>query len=279
MATKQWTPKTRDELKKLVDGGISLGDIEVIFITDMSELFKDSTRTDFSGIEEWNVGNVTNMNAMFRNAKHFNANINSWNVSRVTQMESMFEGAESFNQPLDKWDTSNVKDMSHMFKNAKAFNQNINSWNVSKVGNIHSMFYGAESFNQSIDDWKLGDFLKIPDKMQLYNWDTPTKNFYISLEKRAWEIQINLNLFANSPFASNPPKWYKKELEWFVKRYEEREKEIEEIYQNIARFQKENAEYDKKEEAKQETKDTIIGLIILAALGYGIYRFIKWLFF
>ena len=52
-------PVTNDELKILVqDESIYLGDIDVSLITDMSSLFYDSKRKDFSGIEAWDVSNV-----------------------------------------------------------------------------------------------------------------------------------------------------------------------------------------------------------------------------
>ncbi|WP_236847978.1 hypothetical protein [Campylobacter devanensis] len=46
-----YKPETRDELKELVDDlSINLGDIDTSLITDMSLLFEDTYRTDFSGI-------------------------------------------------------------------------------------------------------------------------------------------------------------------------------------------------------------------------------------
>ncbi|WP_415579713.1 BspA family leucine-rich repeat surface protein [Helicobacter labetoulli] len=43
----------------------------------MGGLFYNSTRRDFSGIESWNVSNVTHMNSMFKGAKFFNADISN----------------------------------------------------------------------------------------------------------------------------------------------------------------------------------------------------------
>ena len=59
-------PKTKSELKALVENPkVNLGEIDTRLITDMSELFRESSRKDFSGIETWNVSNVTNMSYMF----------------------------------------------------------------------------------------------------------------------------------------------------------------------------------------------------------------------
>jgi len=74
-------------------------------ITTLNGLFENSWRTNeqFSGIENWDVSNVTNMSGMFWAAKSFNKPIGNWDVSNVTDMEGMFERAESFNQPLDNF--------------------------------------------------------------------------------------------------------------------------------------------------------------------------------
>ena len=94
-------PKTRDELKELVDQLIKergndadLNDIDTSEITDMSELFYDS---NFNGdISNWNVSNVEYMIDMFEESK-FNGDISNWNVSNVENMSYMF-----FGSPLEK---------------------------------------------------------------------------------------------------------------------------------------------------------------------------------
>ena len=67
----KFTPKDKSQLIKLINKEyISLEDIDVSNITDMSRLFLASSRKDFSGIENWNVSNVVNMYAMFKGAKY-----------------------------------------------------------------------------------------------------------------------------------------------------------------------------------------------------------------
>ncbi|WP_300370084.1 BspA family leucine-rich repeat surface protein, partial [Brachyspira sp.] len=116
MSEKQFKPKTKEELKKLVeDENINLGSIDTSLITDMSELFLNSRRKDFSGIETWDVSNVKNMSSMFKECKKFNQPLNNWNTSNVKNMSSMFKECSEFNQPLNNWDTSNVTNMRNMF--------------------------------------------------------------------------------------------------------------------------------------------------------------------
>ena len=90
-------PKTNSELKALVDDSkVNLGEIDTSLITDMSELFVDSTRIDFSGIETWNVSNVLDMSCMFYGAKSFNQPLDNWDVSNVRDMRFMFDGVKNF---------------------------------------------------------------------------------------------------------------------------------------------------------------------------------------
>ncbi|ECP7578008.1 BspA family leucine-rich repeat surface protein, partial [Campylobacter jejuni] len=72
----KFTPKTKEELQALVeDEAIHLGDIDTSKITDMSCLFRNSTREDFSGIETWNTSNVKTMAGMFWGCESFNQDI------------------------------------------------------------------------------------------------------------------------------------------------------------------------------------------------------------
>ena len=106
----KYIPNTKVELEKLVnDLSINLGDIDTSKITDMSWLFHNTPRTDFSGIEKWDVSNVTNMDSMFARAISFNQDISKWNVSNVRDMSFMFFGAESFNADISKWDVSSIE--------------------------------------------------------------------------------------------------------------------------------------------------------------------------
>lgn len=52
----KYHPETKQELQKLVDDPkVNLGEIDTSKITNMDFLFALSSRSDFSGIENWNV--------------------------------------------------------------------------------------------------------------------------------------------------------------------------------------------------------------------------------
>ena len=134
MAAKKYHPSNKEELEELViNPEICLGDIDTSLITDMSGLFEDCGREDFSGIELWNTSQVTNMSSMFFGAEFFNAPIGCWDVSGVKNMDAMFAEAPAFNQPLNMWNTSRVTSMRCMFNLAENFNQPLDNWNTAQV--------------------------------------------------------------------------------------------------------------------------------------------------
>ena len=204
----KYKPQTKEELKKLVeDESIYLGDIDTSLITDMSNLFHESLRKDFKGIEKWDTSNVKDMHNMFTDAVYFNHNIekwnvskvenmgamflrcldfnqplNDWNVSNVKDMGAMFAGAESFNMPLNKWNTCNVFDMRAIFNMALNLNQDLNNWDTSKVENMNGMFYDTKNFNQPLNNWKVN---KVIDMSEMFS--KSGFQYYDSLDD--WNIE------------------------------------------------------------------------------------------
>ncbi|MGV8171150.1 MAG: BspA family leucine-rich repeat surface protein [Candidatus Woesearchaeota archaeon] len=123
-------------------------------MTNLAYAFAEcSNLTMVPGMDEWDVSNITTIEAMFYGADVFNQSLNSWNTDKVTNMGYVFTGASSFNQPLSNWNTSSVTAMTGMFYDCISFNQNISSWDVSQVGTFSQMFVNAESFNQPIGTW------------------------------------------------------------------------------------------------------------------------------
>lgn len=118
-----YIPQTKEELQKLIkDNNINLGDIQTHLITDMSSLFSGSKRLDFSGIESWDVSNVTDMSSMFNKCISFNQPLDDWNVENVIDMSFMFSGCCDFNRSLEKWGwkVSKVEFESYMFEGCRS---------------------------------------------------------------------------------------------------------------------------------------------------------------
>ena len=116
-------------------------------------MFTGCTNFNHPNISKWNVGNVTDMTAMFSHCSAFNQPLNAWNVSNATTMNTMFAECVNFNQPLNNWNTSKVTDMASMFWGCTKFNQPLNNWNTSKVTAMRGMFFESTNFSQDLSKW------------------------------------------------------------------------------------------------------------------------------
>ncbi len=222
----KYNPKSKDELQKLVnDESVNLGDIDTSAITNMKDLFKDSNRSDFSGIEKWDTSKVTTFVSAFENAKHFNADISSWNVSSATNFAKMFWNATAFNQPIGAhWDTSNATSMIYMFCQAKHFNnggqpfgdkwkmdkvkwtwrmfwgaenfnQPLNHWNVANVENMQRMFMNAKAFNQPLDSWNVAN---VKNMEEMFNGAESFNRDLSAWGDKLGKVQDMKRMFANT---------------------------------------------------------------------------------
>ena len=138
---KKYFPEDKWELKDLCDNDeIKLDEIDTSKVMDMSGIFYESKRKDFSGIEIWDTSNVKNMSCMFYKALFFNQDISKWDTSNVEDMYGMFYSAVEFNQPIGQWNVSNVKNMGCMFCNAYSFNQSIEEWTTFFLTKSYGLF-------------------------------------------------------------------------------------------------------------------------------------------
>jgi len=125
-------------------------------VTNMNNMFFQVSNFNHD-LNEWDVGNVASMTGMFFEATNFNGNISSWNVENVTNMDNMFLQANNFDGNISSWNVGNVTSMTGMFLYANSFNQDISNWDVGNVTDMASMFSYANSFNQDISNWDVGN--------------------------------------------------------------------------------------------------------------------------
>ena len=125
--------------------------------------------SEYGAMPDWDVSQVTDMSAAFKNKTDFNGNISSWDVSSVTNMLWMFDYAESFNQPIGDWDVSSVNNMRFMFRVARAFNQDLSSWCVTNISFEPTEFSasGCPLIESNKPVWGTCPSLGIDDQNQL----------------------------------------------------------------------------------------------------------------
>lgn len=134
--------------------------VDVSQLKSLREAFaRDGQLKTLSGIEQWKTGNVTDMYAMFDDAKHLGSlDLSDWDTSSVTNMSCMFLGVEmSGSLNLSGWNTSHVNDMSNMFGYATfSGSLNLHGWNINPGVNMHRLFvYGHIDGDLNLGGWDL----------------------------------------------------------------------------------------------------------------------------
>lgn len=130
---------------------LDVSKLDMSQVTDMSYMFAHTADDEnlktltITGISEWNVSRVRNMEGAFTSMGFFlptiRMDLSKWDVSNVTNMYDMFfvaaYYATSFSLgDLSKWNVSNVTNMGGMFQQtagSAAWSLNLSNWNVKKV--------------------------------------------------------------------------------------------------------------------------------------------------
>ncbi|MDB4091740.1 BspA family leucine-rich repeat surface protein, partial [bacterium] len=120
----------------------------------------------------WDVSDVTQMNAAFSRKPTFNGDISKWDTSNVTIMLGMFQQSPNFNQDISDWDVSNVTQFSGMFSDATAFNQDIRKWAVTAGADLRLMFPRANAMHARFAGTTY--FADTPRAPFFYAYDTDT---------------------------------------------------------------------------------------------------------
>ena len=151
-------PKDTKELKKLVRlKSTNLADIDVSHLEDLTYVFRNSRRRDFSGIETWDVSNVKSMRGMFAECPYFTGKeIENWDVSRLSNARGMFFECENFDADLSNWKFRNIFIIDLMFEGCTNFTgKGLEKWDVSEAEQMQEMFAGCTKFNADLSRWNL----------------------------------------------------------------------------------------------------------------------------
>ena len=129
--------------------------------------YKFTNLTDISGLADWDVSNVTNMNFAFNHCTKL-ANLTpleNWNTKNVQSTENMFSICKSLTDltPLCNWDVKNVHEMNVMFAGSGISSlsglQRLFIDGSAEV-TTSGMFYGCKNLTDltAIKNWNTSNF-------------------------------------------------------------------------------------------------------------------------
>lgn len=142
---------------------------KVEFTGTMGRLFaKYTALTDISGLADWDVSGVTDMNRLIQNCNSLSdiSPLENWDVSNVTSFQFAFGGGKDGAappiadfSPISNWDVGNVTNFNAMFKYNRALT-NLNdfaTWNMGSALNISNMFTGTANLTNAyaIKKWNV----------------------------------------------------------------------------------------------------------------------------
>ena len=159
--------------------------------------------------DEMNTSNVTNMFAMFQDAKAFDgANIGKWDVSKVINFWNMFYHAIAFNDDLSNWNTQSAIHMQRMFEGTIGLNKVIHFKNVWNLAIASHMFYES-----SIPSVKLEKTSNIIDMKYMF---AGAKVQSVDLDDTS-KVTTMQNMFSNAKLfnGGNIKEWNKRGIEFY----------------------------------------------------------------
>lgn len=138
---------------------------------DLNEIYKPQTKDELVDIIEYfitkygddvdlnfiNTSQITDMSHLFKKFPNFNGDIDLWNVSNVKDFNAMFKDCKKLEQMnLTHWNVEKCKDFSDMFYNCKSLKTigDISNWDISKAKFMINMFDGCSSLVLDLSKWK-----------------------------------------------------------------------------------------------------------------------------
>jgi Mycoplasma protein of unknown function, DUF285 len=103
---------------------------DVSAVRTMTRMFA-AARNFNQPLDQWNVERVQDMSYMFLHAFSFNQpqSMNGWNIGNVKNLEGMFRDARSLDDSLLKWDVSHVDNTKHMVSSIAGVSLNLRGQN------------------------------------------------------------------------------------------------------------------------------------------------------
>ena len=134
---------------------------DVSNVTTMNAMFQGNYGLKNIGdLSNWNTSNVTDMAYMFNECSGLTSlgDLSNWNTSACTNMSYMFNKCSGLTSlgDLSNWDVSKVTTMKVMFQNCIGLTSlgDLSNWNTSACTNMSYMFYGCNSLTSlNLSGW------------------------------------------------------------------------------------------------------------------------------
>ena len=143
----------------------------------------DSDLANITPLSNWNVSNVTDMSYIFGFDSSLLSldGLSNWNVSKVINLKGAFSACENLETilELENWDTSNLEDMSFTFNYNLSLKDisPIKNWNVSKVKTMRQLFSATISLKSAdLSNWKTDSLQDIVNLFGMWNSDGTYRN-------------------------------------------------------------------------------------------------------
>ena len=189
-----------------------LANLDTSNVTNMSQMFQDSSNLTELDLSKLNTAKVTDMYAMFYGCTNLNSlDLSSFDTSAVTDMMRMFAGCKKLTSvDVSNFNTSNVTRMTFMFDRCSSLkNINVSNFDTSNVTIMPWMFNGCHSLKNidvsNFDTSKVTDMSEMfgschsLENINLSNFDTSNVTSMSSMFNGCWNLtDLDLSHFDTS---------------------------------------------------------------------------------
>ena len=181
-------------------------------IEPIAGMFANCKASSISGLENWDISDVRNLDYAFAGLTNLTQlpNISNWNTSNVESLANTFDGSTGIQNisAIANWNVSNVKTLSRTFANCTSLASlaPLANWNVSNVKTMYQIFADCSSVTSlsPLANWDVSNVEILRDAFKgigaetltgLENWDVSNVT---SLESLFRESQIkNIDALSN----------------------------------------------------------------------------------
>jgi len=153
-----WDVSSVTSTMRMFSGAVDFnGDLsgwDVSNVVHAGRMFEGAASFTGEGLSKWRTtAALWWTDQMFDGAAEFDANLAYWDVSEVRDMDAMFRNARKFQgDGLGLWRPANAMSTIEMFRGAVSFDADLSNWVTPVLGsNYNRMFLGASSFGKGKD--------------------------------------------------------------------------------------------------------------------------------